>query len=254
MIVAITRPDETSSKGFDKVFAFLRDQLLNGSIRPGDCLIPERELAAQLKVSRPSLREALRALSMIGVVEILHGVGTIARCPDISVLGEFFAFALAQQTEMADDVMEARVAIEYQAAHLACARATLTDLERLRAALEDIRATIDDDAACAAADYAFHDALVRASHSPTLVCLYRAVAPLLHRSLRKRLGLMRRYADLKATVIQDHARVFEAVAARDEAGADAIMRKHFAIGDEYRRRAATSEAVPSTPATIGSIT
>ena len=179
---------------------------------------------------------------MIGVVEILHGVGTIARRPDISVLAEFFAFALAHQTEMADDVMEARVAIEYQAARLACTRATLTDLERLRAVLENIRATMDDEAAGAAADFAFHDALVCASHSPTLVCLYRAVTPLLHRTHRERRSLMRRYADLKDCVAQDHARVFEAIVARDEAGVEAIMRRHFAIGDEYRRRAATAEA------------
>ena len=70
------------------------------------------------------------------------------------------------------------------------------------------------------------------------------VAPLLHRSLHERLGLMRTYADLRATIIQDHARVFDAIAARDEVGAEAIMRRHFAIGDEYRRRAATAEAAP----------
>jgi GntR family transcriptional repressor for pyruvate dehydrogenase complex len=231
---AVTRPEETSSKGFDKVFAFLREQFLAGAIQPGDRLTPERELCLQLGVSRPALREALRALSMIGVVEILHGVGTIARRPDISVLGEFFAFALAQQPEMADDVLEARIAIECQAVRLACTRATIDDLERLRA-------TIDDEAAGAAADYEFHDALVRASHSPTLLCLYRAMAPLLHRSHRERRGLVRRYADIKTYVAQDHARVFEAVVARDEAGADAILRQHFAIGDEYRRRAAVAE-------------
>ena len=239
---AITRPEETSSKGFDKVFAFLRDQFLAGAIQPGDRLTPERELCLQLGVSRPMLREALRALSMIGVVDILHGVGTIVRRPDISVLGEFFSFALAQQPEMAEDLLEARVAIECQAVRLACARATLSDLERLRAALESVRTTIDDEAAGAAADYEFHDALVRASHSPTLLCLYRAMAPLLHQSHLERRDLVRRYADIKGPVIQGHARIFEAIVARDEAGADAILRQHFAIGDEHRRRTATAKA------------
>jgi GntR family transcriptional regulator, transcriptional repressor for pyruvate dehydrogenase complex len=240
---AIIRSDETSSKGFNKVFAFLRNQFLTGAIQPGDLLTPERELCLQLGVSRPALREALRALSMIGVVEIVHGVGTIARAPDISVLGEFFAFAMAQQTEMADDVMEARFAIEFQAVRLACKRATPADLERLRVALENIRATMDDEAAGAAADFAFHDALVRASHSPTLLCLYRAVTPLLHRSHRERRNLMRRYADLKVQVAQDHERIFEAVATGNGAATEAILREHFAIGDEYRRRAAVAGAV-----------
>jgi DNA-binding FadR family transcriptional regulator len=53
---------------------------------------------------------------------------------------------------------------------------------------------------------------------------------------------MRRYADLKACVTQDHERVFEAVVAGNEAATEAILRKHFAIGDEYRRRAAIAGA------------
>ncbi len=240
----ITRSEETSNKGVDKVFAFLREQFLADAIQPGDRLTPERELCLQLGVSRPVLREALRALSMLGVVDILHGVGTIARRPNISVPGEFFAFALAQQTDMADDVLQARIAIECQAIRLPCVRATLADLERLRAALETVRTTIDDEAAGAVADYESHDALVRASHSPTLLCMYQALAPLLHRSHRERRSLVRRYADIKAYVTQDHARIFAAVVARDEARADATLRKHFAIGDEHRRRVVTAEATP----------
>jgi DNA-binding FadR family transcriptional regulator len=79
----ITRLND-GSKGFEKVFAFLRDRLLAGSLRPGDRLIPERELATQLGVSRPIVREALRALTVLGVVEIRDRVGTIVRRPDIS--------------------------------------------------------------------------------------------------------------------------------------------------------------------------
>src|ERR1700709_269168 len=101
----ITRLND-GSKGFEKVFAFLRDRLLAGSLRPGDRLIPERELAAQLGVSRPIVREALRALTVLGVVEIRDRVGTIVRRPDVSVLNDFFTFALSQQADFLDDIME----------------------------------------------------------------------------------------------------------------------------------------------------
>jgi DNA-binding FadR family transcriptional regulator len=127
---------------------------------------------------------------------------------------------------------------------LACLRKTLTDLERLRAALDDIRATIDDEAAGAAADYEFHDALVQASHSPTLISLYKAMAPLLLRFHHERRTEVSRDAGLKIVVAQDHGRVFDALVAGDGMRADAVLRNHFTLGNEHRLQAATSKATP----------
>ena len=231
-------PAEAERKGFDRVFAYLRAQFLAGALKPGDRLASERELALRLAVSRPVLREALRALAMLGVVEIRHGVGTVVRRPDVSVLGEFFAFALAQHGHMADDVMEARVAIECQAIRLACQRASLSDIERLRAALDAVQATMDDQAAGAAADHAFHVALVRASKNETLFCLYEAMSEVLLRSFRQRRDLGQHFAEIKEHVAQDHARLFQAIIARDPDRADERLRQHLAIGDELRRRIA----------------
>ena len=87
----LKRADE-GEKGFEKVFAFLRDRLLAGSLKPGDRLISERDLAIQLGVSRPLVREALRALTMLGIVEIRDRIGTIVTRPDVSVLNDFFTF------------------------------------------------------------------------------------------------------------------------------------------------------------------
>ena len=225
--------DDAQAQGYTRVLAHLREQVLSGSLRPGDRLASERELALELGVSRPMLREALRALAMIGAVESVHGVGTIIRRPDVSVLGEFFTFALAQGSELVDDVMQARVAIECQAIRLACVHATLADMEALRRALDRICATIDDPRAGAEADFAFHAALVRASHSDTLMCLYHAMDEPMRRCHRERRDLVRRYPDIKRYLAQDHARVFDAIAARAPEAADAALRRHFAIGDEY---------------------
>ena len=111
-LMSIRREAVEHKSGYDRVVAFLREELLSGALKTGDCLLPERELAAQLGVGRPVLREALRALAMIGALEIRHGVGTIVKKPDVSTLGEFFTFVLAQQADAIDDIMEARVAIE----------------------------------------------------------------------------------------------------------------------------------------------
>lgn len=236
------------ASGFAKVFAFLRERLLNGTIGVGDRLVPERELAAQLGVSRPIIREALRSLSMMGVVEIRSRVGTIVRRPDLSVMGDFLAFALLQQEDLIDDVMEGRTAIECQSIRLACTRATTYDFERLRAALDAIATTIDDPIAGGEADFEFHATLVRAAKSPTLESLFDAMRALLRRSHRDRRALVQVDPSVTAYLLDDHRRLFEAVVAGDADQAEHALRQHFQIGDAYRRRAATrSVAAPADP-------
>jgi GntR family transcriptional regulator, transcriptional repressor for pyruvate dehydrogenase complex len=234
--VAITRDRETDQPGFEGVFAALREHLLSGRVQPGDKLLGERELSAQLGVSRPILREALRALAMLGVVEIRQGAGTVVRRPDVSMLGDFFAFTAHHHDSLVDDVMQARIAIECQAIRLACSRATMTDLERLRAAVAGIAATIDDPAAGGLADHSFHDALVAAAHSETLSTLYGAIGSLLLRSHRDRRESVFGTDDGRLYLIDHHRLVFEALAAGHPGRADEVLREHFAIGDEYRRR------------------
>ncbi|SEG81133.1 FadR/GntR family transcriptional regulator [Bosea lathyri] len=244
--IEITRLGESGGKGFEKVFAFLRERLLAGSLRPGDRLIPERDLAAQLGVSRPILREALRALTVLGVVEIRDRIGTVVRRPDVSVLNDFFTFALAQQADIIDDVMQARIAIECQAIRLAAERATVADLEILQRALARIVETIEDPEAGGIADFEFHRAVVAAGKSETLNVLYQSMSGILQRSHRGRRDLLEVFDTMKSYLIDDHRRIFDAIVARDPEHAERVLRDHFAIGDDFRRRAAIGEGVRRT--------
>jgi GntR family transcriptional repressor for pyruvate dehydrogenase complex len=227
--------------GFQKVFAFLRDRLIAGSLKPGDRLVSERELATQLGVSRPLVREALRALTMLGIVEIRDRIGTVVTRPDVSVLNDFFTFALAQQADMVDDVMQARIAIECQAVRLACERASIADFERLQRALAKISETIDEADTGGMADFEFHRSIVLASHSETLAVLHNSMAGLLTHSHRSRRELVQAFPSMKTYLIDDHKRIFDAIIARDPERADTTLRRHFAIGDEYRRRAVVGQ-------------
>ena len=238
MNTALTRSSEPEAKGYEKVFAFVREQLISGQLRSGDRLLPERELASQLGVSRPVIREVLRALAAIGVLEIRHGFGSVVRQPGFAELGDLFTMMLAQQAEVIEDVMEARIAIERQAIRLACLRATPADIAALRQALQRIEETVKDPEIGGDADFAFHAALIGAAHSPTLASLHAAIAVLLRRSHFERRERITSLAGIEAYLIEHHRELLAAVVDRDADRADRLLMQHFEIGSDFQRKAA----------------
>jgi DNA-binding FadR family transcriptional regulator len=235
---ALTREGDAGAKGYDRVLGFVREQLLSGQIKAGDRLLPERELAIRLGVSRPVIREVLRALAAIGVIEIRHGYGSVVRRPDVAQLGDLFTMMLAQQAEVVDDVMEARIAIERQAIRLACSRATPADLAALRNALRRVEDTVEDPQAGGEADFAFHAALIASAHSPTLASLHAVIAVLLQRSHLERRKRITHLSGIDAYLIEHHRDLLAAVVARDADRADWLLVQHFEIGSAFQRRAA----------------
>lgn len=234
---ALTRNAEPDSGyGAEQVFAFFREKLLSGALKPGDRLLGERELASLLNVSRPVLREALRALAMLGLLDIQHGRGTFVRRPDVSVLRHFFTYALTQQPDILQDVMQARVAIECQAIRLACERASEADLAQIQATLDGIMTTLHEPEKGGAADFRFHSSIVRASKSDVLMTMYDAIADLLMRSHVERRRTTTPIAGITEYLVEAHREVFLSLVRRDPDDAERKLRAHFAIGDEFRRK------------------
>nr|WP_274427427.1 FadR/GntR family transcriptional regulator [Chelativorans sp. YIM 93263] len=233
-MLSIERGDELV--GAEKVFAFFREQLLSGGLRAGDRLTGERELSLSLGVSRPVLREALRSLAMLGFLEIRHGKGAYVKAADVAVLRDFFTFSLAQQPDVLDDVMQARIAIECQAIRLACERAGDSDLTRISNCLSKLMDTLDDPEAGGEADFDFHLALVEAGHSPVLLTLYDAISELMKRSHQERRRLTVLVPGIKDYLVDAHREVFLSILSRDPDQSEKKLRDHFAIGDEFRRK------------------
>lgn len=237
------------SRGYDQVVAYLGEKMASGLLKPGDRLLPERELALHLNISRPVLREAMRALAMIGVVDMQQGRGTFVRTPELASLGHFFSFLLNEQDGPRDDVMQVRQALERQAIRLACTRARDEDFERIEDALRLIRATIDDPETGGRADFQFHTRIVEASHSPALIQIYAIVARMLERNhvrRRRRIAARARFQDY---IIDHHARLFEAVRARDPEAGERLLTAHFRIGDELSNEAPPPQRAAAAPST-----
>ncbi|ARS68999.1 FadR family transcriptional regulator [Sinorhizobium meliloti] len=222
--------------GTEKVLSFFREQLLSGALKVGDRLLGERELCLALGVSRPVLREALRSLANLGFLDIRHGKGAFVRKADVGVFGDFLTFCLAQQPDMLDDIMQARVAIECQAIRLACIRATDSDLSHIGGLLTRLMDTLHNAEDGGAADFAFHMAIVEASRSPALVAVYRSISDLLKRSHVQRRAETSDAPGITDYLVEAHREVFLSILARDPDKADRMLREHFAIGDELRRK------------------
>lgn len=238
--IRIVQADDSNEDGYDRVLSFLRDQLLTGHLKTGDRLLPERDLAIALGVSRPVIREALRALSTLGAVEIRRGFGTVVREPNFTALSEYFGLVLAQQAGAIDDVMQARIAIERQAIRLACSRALAPDLDRLSQALQAIRQTIDDPVKGGAADFHFHTMIVEAAHSPALSSVYAAVAKLLQQSHTERRRVIANVPQVDSYLIDHHEAILLAIQRKNAAEADALLAEHFEIGANLRADASAA--------------
>src|SRR5690606_22302926 len=144
---------------------------------------------------------------------------------------------------MIDDIMQARIAIECQAIRLACERITARDLEEISKTLHQIQETVDSPDEGGAADFEFHSAIVRASRSDTLISLYTSMQPLLQRLHRERRDVVTLAPELKEQIIEDHRRVFRALADKDAEAADQQLREHFLIGDARRYQTALRTAL-----------
>ena len=229
MTKSISRAEITSSSGYEKVVSFIKDQLISGALNEGDMLLPERDLAIALGVSRPVVREALRALAIIGVVEVLHGVGTMVRRPNSQTLGEFFSIGLAPHSQIIEDVIQARIAIECQAIRLACRFATAADFMQLEARLAMIERTLGDAVEGARADFEFHRTIVQASRSQALISIYAVISDLLMRShVDRRLKIN---ADSAVqSMVDAHRDLIAVLRAGVPDAADLALRQHFTIG------------------------
>ena len=192
----------------DKVIAQLRRQITSGAWPVGSRIPTETELVEQLGVARNTVREAIRALAHTGLLDIRHGSGSYVRATSELAGMMRTRFANAHT----DDVAEVRGALEIRAARLASARRTPEDLERLDALLAQREQawSAGDRVGFVNADAAFHLAVVSASHNTVLAELHADLGEVIRDSLLDHFG-----DALRPEQFQDHARLVDAIRARD---------------------------------------
>ena len=209
---------------YEQVIGQIQDRIISGELRPGDRLPSERELAEQLNVSRTVIREAVKALSQKGLVEIRTGRGTFIT--DGTPEAVRHSIDLMMRLEQASGqrwVVEVREIIEPEIAARAAGHMTDECLGTMQAAIDAMENSIDDIDSYVAADMRFHTALAEAAGNPLILKLIDTIFDLLQEQ-RKRIG---RVSHGPQRAQMHHKLIFEAVKRGDEEAARQAMRAHL---------------------------
>lgn len=212
-----------STRIYQEIVRQVKGMIAEGRLKSGDQLPPERELAEKFVVSRTSVREALRALESLGLVEIRPGEGTFVREVSIETLIEPLALIMVSQREAIGELFEARRLLEPTIAALAATRATPEEIHEMERILEQQAKEIATGKTGLAEDAAFHAAIGTAAHNRAITRIAHAVMDLLTQSREESLNTPGR----PNRSHEDHLRIVAAIAARDDAGARRAMLDHL---------------------------
>jgi DNA-binding FadR family transcriptional regulator len=214
----------------------IRSMMLDGGLREGQRLPSERELAERFGVSRVTVRDALRALEAVGLVQIRVGArgGAFVTAPSGSNVGQTIADMLIMAAVTPDDIAETRLIVEIGTVTLACTRATEEDLETLREIVRRSREELRAGTYGPHLSFEFHSQLAKATHNGAIegiTASFRgtlSMHPVRVREPRKR---------SHSQTVKEHEAILAAVERSDAAEARALMAKHLLRGTGLAKRA-----------------
>jgi GntR family transcriptional repressor for pyruvate dehydrogenase complex len=212
----------------------LEHLILEGKLRVGEKLPPERELAKQFDVSRPSLREAVQRLETKGLLMRRQGGGTFVRAELWKSLNDPLPTLLANHPEAQFDLLETRHALEGISAYYAALRGTDAELKRIEQCFQHISETQqsgDHDArAQAVMEYQF--AVTSASHNVVLIHLLRSMSSILQSNVKHNFELLYSRREALEKVSNHREEILKAILAREPEKARESSHRHLAFIEE----------------------
>lgn len=214
---------DDSSLLYKQIFNRIREWLRSGKLKEGDPLPSERELAQMFDVSRVPVREALKVLEFVGIVQQVRGKGVFVKKISANSIIETIDFVMMNPSHTMLELFEVRVGIEIQAAFLAAERRTEKDLAIINLALEATEKQIDGESLSADPALNFHSAIIVASHNSALIEINQFLAEWL-RSMRMKYIYPSGRSE-KGNI--EHRELYELIKAQDRTGSAEMMRAHL---------------------------
>lgn len=218
----------------DIILAQLEELIIEGSLQPGEKLLPERELAKQFDVSRPSLREAIQKLEAKGVVTRKQGGGTFVSNRIMKSFSDPMFDLLANSSESQFDLLEFRHGIEGMASYYAAMRGTVTDFEQIQTKHNNIgNSQLEDNFHLEAkAVYEFHYAICAASHNVVILQTTRSMAELIIDNIEQNLTVLAKRPDVFSKITDYRKNLLDAIISGKPQKAWGASHRHLAFIEE----------------------
>ncbi|GAB3618244.1 FadR/GntR family transcriptional regulator [Okibacterium endophyticum] len=221
---------------YEQVMAQIEERILDGRLKAGDHLPSERELAVSLGVSRPSLRESLRVLEALGVVEIKRGGGSDGGAVLLSTPGDGMVNLLKLQIALAhfswQDVLETRLSLEAWSVEEAAYRADPNDHQELSAILDRMDDPAIDSAEFNRLDAAFHMRIAESTGNALTSHFMGSLRTAIHRQMVQMYAELEDWRKTAETVRAEHRSILNAVVDGEGKSAAELVKKH--ITDFYK--------------------
>ncbi len=207
----------------DQIADKIIQMILNGDLKPGDKLPSEPELMKKFSVGRSSIREAIGALSLIGLITVRPGQGTHVAAPSEKNKIKPLGIMLSIGSDNVMDLVEARIELEKIIARKAAEKATEEDIEKIKRYHNILKIPLEERGKTIQADLALHMAIAEASHNSVLLrFLSELRQPMQHWMEQK----MKHGWDYE-NVYHEHDVIIKAIQERDGKKAEAAMRDHL---------------------------
>ncbi len=218
--------NNTAEKCYEYVISGLSDMILNGELQVGDKLPPERKLAEHFHVSRVPIREATKILEYTGVLECVQGFGTFVKALPINTTPTSMDHPTKEEVL---DFLNIRIEMEGYAAALAAICRTEMDIQKMHDALDFIakmgqRGEQDDQVLLAVHEHSkmFHQLIISATHSTSMIRLYASMKDILDVSVRYTMN-----GTSSFSALQEHKHILDYIIQRNSAAAQQAMSVHL---------------------------
>ncbi|MFZ5652011.1 MAG: FadR/GntR family transcriptional regulator [Bacillota bacterium] len=216
-----------TKKIYEEIIDQVKALIADGTLSPGDRLIPERELAEKLKVGRSAVREAIRALGAMGIVEIKPGEGTFITESNTNPFMDMLAYLLVAERDSVRELLELRKILEVEAAGLAAIRHTAEGLKSMEAHLEQMKIDIINGELGEQADMNFHFAVAEATQNSLLVKLMNTIADTMRSGLRTAREQIYRTPGNPERLLREHYEIFDQIKNSNPEAARRTMFEHL---------------------------